>query len=555
MSHFTAFERLDRNTRRVGEIAAVLVRYGVADWLRKVPAPRMKEWLRADEGQDIAGLSRPVRIRLALTELGTTFIKLGQMLSMRPDLVGQELARELTRLQADTPPDPPGAAETLVERELGRPPHALFASFDTAPFASGSIAQVHHAVLQTGEEVVVKVQRAGIDKRIEADLGILADLAGLAEKHVSELKPYHPVALVRQLAKTLREELDFSRERRNLDEFRRNFPEDDIYFPAPYLALSTRRVLTMERLEGVPVSQVAELRGLDIDLDAFARRGATMYLQMVFRDSFYHADPHPGNLLVLPGEILGVLDCGMVQRLNEGVRETLEDMLAAAARGDAEALTDAVRHLATTPPTGPREELASDVTDFLAEYVGQPIGEVSLSAALSGITEIIYRHHIFLPPSVSMLLRTLIELEGTAKLLNPSFSLLEIISPYYRRTVGHGLSPGRFLVKLQRGSREWDRLLQALPRDLNDVLERLRAGTLSVHLDHRRLDPVVNRLVLGLLTASAFLGSSLLWSMKAAPLISGVSLAGAIGYTFSLVLGVMLFRRIRRSELPGSGQR
>jgi ubiquinone biosynthesis protein len=285
--------------------------------------------------QSIADLATPVRIRLALSELGTTFIKFGQMLSTRPDLVGPDVAAELAHLQSQTPPDPPGAAEATIEKELGSAPSALFASFDSTPFASASIAQVHHARLHSGEAVVVKVQKTGIGSRVEADLSMLVDLASLAERQLEDLKPYHPVAIVHQFTKMMRAELDFQRELRNIQQFRQNFAADEtVHFPVPYPELCSTRVLTMECLEGTLVSQVKTPTGEDSEMDAFARRGANTYLQMIFGDGFYHADPHPGNLMILPGGVVGVLDCGMVPRLDDDLREAIEDLLLAAVQRD-----------------------------------------------------------------------------------------------------------------------------------------------------------------------------------------------------------------------------
>ncbi len=548
MIHPTAMERLERNGRRVQEIISVLVRYGLADWLRKIPGNRVNEWLRNAEGRAISGLSGPERLRFGFTELGTTFIKLGQALSTRPDFVGQETARELGKLQSQAPPEPTGVAEATLTEELGHRPEVLFAHFDPVPFASASIAQVHRARLHSGEEVVVKIQRPGIEEKIVTDLSILADLAELAEKHAGEMKPYRPVETVRQFAKTLRRELDFARERRNMEEFRHNFAEDQsVRFPRPWPELSGRRVLTMERMEGVLVSQTEELRGLGVDLEGFSRRGAKMYLEMIFRDSFYHADPHPGNLMLLPGEIVGVLDCGMVERLGEGLREQMEDILLALAQEDAEAVADGLWSLAITPPTGRREQLRSDIGDLLAEHMGRSIKELRLREALTSLIDIIYRNGVFLPTGISLLLRTLIEIEGTAQLLSPSFSLAEVVRPYYREVIERKFSPGRLTRRFQRAFRDWDRLLQALPKDLNEIVQRILTGTLIVHLDYRRLEPVVNRLVLGLLASSLFLGSSLLWSMKAQPMVRGVSLIGAVGFALSLLIGFKLFRVIRKS--------
>lgn len=548
MLHLGAIERLERDTRRVAEIVGVLAKYGLADWLKSIPLAAVRERLRSVEGQLINELATNERFRLALTELGTTFIKLGQMLSTRPDVIGIELAEELSRLQSDTQPDEAATIRAILTEELGRPPEEVFGFFADEAFASASIAQVHLARLPTGENVVVKIQKANIQTQVESDLSILAGLAELAEKHVEQLKPYEPVALVRQFRRTILRELDFHTERRNLEEFARNFADDPgIRFPRPWPEFSSRRVLTMERFEGVLGSDTDGLKVTGVDLDEFARRGANMYLEMIFRDSFYHADPHPGNLMLLPGGVIGVLDCGMAGRLDESLRDEIEALLLAVAQRDAEALTDAVFLIGAVPANVAREQLRADLADFVAEYTGQSINELDLAGALRSLADIIRRHRISLPPGVSLLLRTLVVLEGTAQLLNPDFSLAEVIQPFYTRAVGRRLSPQRLWLRLQRSYRDWDRLLQSLPRDLTETLQRLRSGRLTVHLDHRHLDPVVNRLVLGILSASLFLGSSFLWSMKAPPLLFGVSVFGAAGYLMSVYLGWKLLRAVKHS--------
>jgi ubiquinone biosynthesis protein len=543
-----AIERLERDALRVAEIVGVLVKYGLADWLKKLPVTRLKQWLRSAEGQAIGDLGLNERVRLALTDLGTTFIKLGQMLSTRPDLVGLQLAEELSRLQAEAPADSPETVSQLIASELGQPPEVLLAAFDPEPFASASIAQVHGALLPTGERVVLKIQKSGVAKRVESDLSILSGLAELAEKYASELRPYEPVALVRQFRRSIQRELDFNSERRNLEEFGRNFAGDPtVRFPRPWPEFCSRRVLTMERFEGIPGTDTGRLLASGADLTELARRGAAMYLEMIFRDSFYHADPHPGNLMLLPGGVLGVVDCGMTGRLDEGLRDAIEGLLLAIAQKDAESLTDAVWYLGAVPPACSREQLRSDLTEFVAEYTAQSITELDLSAALGSLTDIIRRYRVVLPPGVSLLLRTLVLLEGTSRRLSPEFSLAEVIHPFYQKSLGRRLSPRRLLLRLARVYRDWDRLFQALPRDLNETLRRIRAGRFSVHLDHRHLDPVVNRLVLGIITASLFLGSSLLWSMNAPPLVGGVSVFGASGYLVALVMGWRLFRAVRKS--------
>jgi ubiquinone biosynthesis protein len=548
MIYSGAIDRLERNARRVGEIVSVLAKYGLTDWLRSIPLTRLQEWLRSVEGQPIIELRAEERVRLALTELGTTFIKLGQMLSTRPDLVGPEMAQELSRLQSNTSADPAEVIRQTIQAELGKPPEELFAEFTAEAFASASIAQVHRARLPDGHLVALKVQKQGVETKVEADLAILAGLAELAQKHVPQSRNYEPVALVRQFRRSLLHELDFTHERRNLEEFSRHFADDDtVRFPQAYPEFSGRRVLTMDWLDGIPGGEAERLKASGVDLNEFARRGAQLYLAMIFRDSFYHADPHPGNLMLLPGGVVGVLDCGMTGRLDEGLRDDIEGLLLAVAQTDAEGLTDAVWHLGSVPPDCQRDQLRADLAEFVADYAAQSISELDLSAALNGLTDIIRHNRIVLPPRLSLLLRTLVLLEGTSRLLSPEFSLAELIQPFYQKALGRRLSPRRLLIRLQRSYRDWDRLLQALPRDLNETLVRMRTGKFSVHLDHRHLDPVINRLVLGIITASLFLGSSLLWSMKAPPVLAGVSVFGAAGYLVAVYLGWRLYRAIKKS--------
>jgi ubiquinone biosynthesis protein len=545
---FAALTRLERNAHRVGQILAVLAKYGLADWFKGWNYSWIQERIQTFDGQHIPNLKLEERVRLAFTELGTTFIKLGQVLSTRPDLVGPELAREFAHLQTAAPADPPETVRATIEAEFGKPPQALFAEFDETPLASASIAQAHCARLHTGEEVVVKVQRAGIADKILPDLDILAGLAELAEKHAPQVRPYQPSAVVRHFRRTLLRELDFTFERRNLDDFASNFAEDEtIHFPHSYPQFSTRRVLTMERLNGILGTDAAALTASGADLNEFARRGATMYLQMIFRDAFYHADPHPGNLMLLPGGVVGVLDCGMIGRLDEELAEAIEDMLMAVVNPTSTDLAEVLLRLGSAPPGTPRDQLRADVTDFVADYTGQSIQDMDLSGALNSLLEIIRRYNITLPPPLSLLLRTLVELEGTAQQLSPAFSLAEVIRPFYTTMIRRRMSPRRLLGRLQHAYRDWERLVEALPRDFGDVLKRVRDGTFSVHLDHRHLDPVINRLVLGVMTSALIVGSSLLWSMKAPPVLLGVSVFGGAGYLVAIYLGWRLLRAIKKS--------
>lgn len=544
---FDALARLQRNARRVGEILAVLAKYGLADWLRWLDVDWIQDRLRSPTGERLRELRLEARIRLVLIELGTTFIKLGQVLSTRPDLVGPELAEELTGLQANTVPDPAEVARQTIEADLGKPPEELFATFEGEAFASASIAQVHGATLKTGERVVVKVRRQGVAERAEADLEILHALARLAENHAPSLRQYQPAALVRQFQRTLRRELDFTHERRNLEEFARRFASDPtVHFPAVHASLSGRTVLTMERLEGIPAADGEGLRASGADLNEFARRGAEMYLEMIFRDSVYHADPHPGNVMLLPGAVVGVLDCGMVGRIDAELRDQVEAMLFAAVEQDAAELAEVVLRLGAARDVD-RQALRTDLDEFLADYVGQSLREIDVGEALQSLFGLIRRYRIVLPAPLALLLRTLIVLEGTSRQLVHDFSLAELMEPFYARALRRRMSPRMLARRARRTWRDWDRLLDALPRDTREVLGRLREGSFRVHFDLAHLDKVLNRLTLGILVAALILSASALWIADAPPRIGSTSLLGLVAYALALAFGWRLLRAMRRS--------
>ena len=536
---------LIRGSKRFEQILRTLGKYGLADFLGDNLPKTIRDKLESAGGEKLAELSRPERLRMALTELGTTFIKLGQILSTRSDLVGPEIAAELAHLQSSTPADPPEVVRATLEAELGHPPEELFADFEAEAMASASIGQVHRATLKDGQQVVVKVQHDGIEQVVLDDFQILARLAELAARHSSELRLYRPRTLVEGFRRDLLRELDFGREGRSLERFRANFDDDpQVFFPRPFPELSSRRVMTMERIEGTSVKHTETLEQAGIDLQDVAHRGANLFLRQIFEHRFYHADPHPGNIFVLEGGVICLLDCGMTGRLDDRLRGDIEEMLGAAINTDSERLTDAVVRLATVPQNFDRAAFEADVSEFLDEYADQPLESWDFGAVVNDGTGIVRRHRIQLPASVSLLLRMLVELEGTARLLSPTFSLGELLEPYAHKAFHRKLDPERFARRLARDTRDWERLFQNLPRELSELLQRARQGTLDIHLQHRGLDATVNRLIYGVLTAALVLASSQLWSREIPPLIWGQSLPGVACAAGAAVLAVRLLRAI-----------
>lgn len=551
--NIASIPQIYRNFNRSVEVLSVLSKYGLADWISRLDLDFAKELFKNRSGEALARQTREVRIRLALAELGPTFIKLGQILSTRSDLVGADLASELEHLQDNAPADPPAVVRKIVEAELGHPVDELFDDFHDEPLASASIGQVHRARLKNGDDVVVKVRHEGIEKKVRVDLDILAGLAQLAEK-VPEFQNYRPRATVTEFQRTLLRELDFDRELRHMERFAQDFAGDaKVHIPGTYPELSSTRVLTMERLRGVKLTELPgkPLNGYDQAL--IARRGAELFLDMIFTHGFYHADPHAGNIVVLPDNTIGLLDYGMVGRLDEQLREDFEEMLLAIGNRDALHLTSIITRIGAAPANLDQAALSLDVADFVSHYANQRLDEFDLSGSLTDMVEIIRRYQIMLPARVAMLIKVLAMLEGTARLISPKFSLNEVMRPYQRRMVLRRLSPLRRLRKFRRIFSEFEYLAATLPRGIIDIVQQVQSGRFDIHLDHRGLEPSVNRLVFGMLTSALFLGSSWMLSNKVPPLLplpwggGSLSVLGTAGCGIAIALGLRLLRAINKS--------
>ena len=544
----TSIPQFASDAKRFREIVTILTKYGLAEFLETYEPEFIKNLRNRHKSDREKTLTPEARVRMAMTELGTTFIKLGQIMSTREDIVGPVLAEELTQLQSSTPADPP---ETVVETftaELGQSPEALFSEFDARAIASASIGQVHRARLRDGTPVVVKIQHDGIEQTIHRDLNILMGLADLAEKHDENLQNYQPRKTLSEFRRSLLRELDFRREQRNLDRFVKNFKNDpSVHIPIAFSELSSRRVLTMEMLEGFSIADEQRLIEEAVDTREVAKKGANIFLEMIFRDGFYHADPHPGNIWVLPDGSIGLLDGGMVGSIDEHTRDDLEEMLMAAVNRDADRITDYVLRIGTVPRGIDRNALRVDISEFVTEYIGSSLKDFDLSGALTGLTTIIRDYRIILPPSISLLLKVLVMLEGTSRQLDRDFNLAELLQPYQAKAIRRKYSPEKMMHRVQRVYRDWDRLLEMLPREFADIVERIRDGSFDVKLEHRHLDTVVNRLVYGILVAALFMGSCWLTAAKIPPLVKGVSVVGAGGCLVAFVLGFRLFRAIKKS--------
>ncbi len=582
----TAIPQLYRNLKRWREILAVLRRYGLADWLTQFQLP-FRDALKDPGGVPLSKYTREQRVKMALTDLGPTFIKLGQVLAARPDLVGPSLAEELKSLRASVPADSIEQVRETLHQELGEDYEQHFTTIESQPLATASVGQVHKAKLKDGNAVVIKVLRSEIEPTVRQDMEVLTGLAQLAE-HVDAFAIWRPSDMVRQLAPMITREIDFARERQNLEHFGEVFEshESGVLIPRAVRELCTRRVLVMEEMTGTslsdflkdykeqsshqqqafsgPTDQGSEQDAMDgsrakdssSTKDRLAEKLADVYLAMIFDEGLFHADPHPGNLIVASDGRLAILDFGMVGRIDENLRESIEEMLIAISQSDQYRLTRLIRRIGDAPLDLDESLLAIDVAEFIGTFGRQRLGEFDMTGAINSLSELLHRHAITLPNQSALLLKMLISLEGTLRELGASFDSLEMVRNFVRRVMRRRLSPERRLRQARRIYHEAESFLESAPEELVSLMRQTRKGELRVVLEHQRIGPTVNRLVLGLMASAVFLGSSLLMAMKVPPLLfqqeaflgmQEISLLGVVGVFGSFSVMMWLLMAIRRT--------
>lgn len=553
----TAIPQIYRNIRRSTEIASILSKYGFVELVRRLKLDSLiPGWKRGQADSERLPETAGVRIRKAMTELGPTFIKMGQFLSTRPDIVGVDIAEELQELQSNVKADEFGQVKKTIESELNGSLEQLFLHFEETPIASGSIGQAHLAILPDGQEVVVKVQHPNIENVIKTDLEILTALATWAEQ-IEDFRNYQPVTLIREWSSVIRTELNFRREEQRLRQFETLMQaEKRLKIPAAFSKYCSGRVLTMERIQGHSLGELCRNRNSGLDLNEIAKTGASIYLHMIFRHGIYHADPHGGNLFVLADGRIALIDFGMVGRISQNLRESIEEMLLAIVNQDVPMLATLIRHVGRVPSSVDRDLLDNDLADFVSQYTTQSLDHFDVSGALNDIVTIIRRHQILLPADAAVLIKTLVSLEGTGRQLNPHFNLMELLAPLRREMILDRLSPRRYLRRGRRLMIEIEHLVDRLPERLSTILKLIQDGEINVQINHHRMGANINRLVMGMLTSALFLGSSILLSMKVPPLlfagqavwgIQDMSLIGLMGMLACILLGIRLLWSIRVS--------
>jgi ubiquinone biosynthesis protein len=480
---------------RERQIAEVLVRYGLSYLGNIVGLAHLMTAAQAAVGRAPADArTPPENLRLALEELGPTFIKIGQSLSTRTDLLSPEYRAELTKLQDTAPAVPTEVVEEIVERELYAPADRAFATFAVAPLACASVGQAHTATLHDGTEVVVKVRRPNVVEDVERDLEIIQNFAERATRHSKTAARYDVVGLADEFVRSLRAQFDYLQEARNAERFSANFAGDPwVQIPHVFPELTTWRVITLERIRGMKITDLAALGEAGLDQHTLAERTARIVAKMIFDDGFFHADPHPGNFFIEPTGHVGIVDFGMVGALDDRLREQLGRLLSEFLREDPGRLADGLLALGTATEAVDRGRLREDLANLLARDVGRSIGEISLRSTIGEMLEIVRRHRLRVPRDLSLLFTVLIIAEGIVAQLDSEFRFAEALAPYAQRHLISGMTPRRVSQRLEEFGVDLAELAVDLPSRLDRISAAIETGGLEIHLRTDEMDALLAR--------------------------------------------------------------
>ncbi len=518
--------RQARYLGRYREIAQVLVHHGfgyLVDQLglsALLSLPR-RVILRAPAPPPLGSAAR---LREALIELGPTFVKLGQALSTRPDLLPTDVISELSKLQDTVPPFPGEQAVALIEATFQAPIEQIFTHFERQPFAAASLGQVHAAVLPDGTQVVVKVQRPDIANRIQTDLAILADLAALAQERLPLAAQYNVCEIVWEFSTMLRAELDYVREARNAERFRQMFcGNPHIYIPRVYWEYTDTRILTTERIVGIKLNDTAGLRAAGVDLPRLARVSLDITLEEIFAHGFFHSDPHPGNFFVINGDVLGVVDFGQVGTLDHATMQGLLWMMGALVNHDSQGLLRALERLGVIARRSATMALRRDLERFVEGFVDRPLGLISARETFEGLTALLRRHRLVIPGPLATLLKTIVMMEGLGMQLDPGLNVFAAARPYIQRALREQINPTALGAQALAGGRELSELAFEIPMQLSQSLQHLNDGELRLQtreLELRRVASALigaaNRLALALVVSAFIVGvAALVIAMRA----------------------------------------
>jgi len=544
-----------QNLKRYRQIAGVLIKYGFSDLVYRMNLISPLKPGKGKKESTTIPRSTPVRVRLALEELGPTFVKLGQVLSTRPFLLPVEYIIELTKLQDQVEPMPWPLASGILTSELGKPVDQCFLKINEMPLASASLAQVHEAVLLDGTPVVVKIQRQGIKKVIDSDMRILYDVAEMLERNIPESSQYDPRGIIEELARSTQKEINFLNEARNMEIFAENFKDEAaIKVPRVYREYSTSKVLTLEKIDGIKISNLEKLKLAGYDAERICKNGSRLVLKMIFEDGFFHADPHPGNLFVCENEIIAPVDYGMMGTLSERQKNELADMVMTVMSRDTDAIIRVLQNSGVIPEQANIRILDQELSELIVKYYKMSLSQIDMKTAMDDFFAVAHRHQIRFQAEFMLLGKALMTYEEVARVLYPQYNFIAEIAPYLKKLASSKFRPANFMKDLLRITDELRWFLVESPRTWRQISGKLSAGKLQVQMRHIGLDTFIkemdrssNRLSVSLLVAALIVGSSMIMTVEKGVMLFDLPVLGLIGYLFAGILGILLVISILRS--------
>jgi ubiquinone biosynthesis protein len=563
ISSLLKFWNTYKNINRIRQIVNVLLKHGFGQFIEQINLKRFiplrKRIKYFARWQEVERHTIPERLRMAFSELGPSFIKLAQILSTRPDLITGEYANEFKKLLDRVPPFSSGKARQIIETELNISLNDVFSDFDDFPVAAASIAQVHNATLKTGEKVIVKIQRPDIREIIEMDIIILNAIARLMLRYIPESKFFDPKGIVNEFSRSVKKEVDFIIEAKNAQRFKRNFAKNpDIVIPHIYTDLLSEKVIVMERLEGIRIDDIKGIDSLGIDRSELAKKGVDAYFKMIFEDGFFHADPHPGNIFVMPDGKIGLLDYGIIGWLTPEMMENIAGAFLAVLKKDFDRLADLYIELGLVA-----EEIDIDVfkKEFRADlaYLLEPLYELTISEVnfpeyLEALTHLVIKHGLTVPSDLLLMNKSILILDNIGRQLDPDFSAVKAAEPYAVKLVKRRVSPQRLIDKTGENLSEIGGLLFDTPKQMNRLLRKTMKDEVGFKIDltgmekfRKDIDRSSNRLAFSVIVAAIIIGSSMLIQSGIGEKVMGLPALGATGFLVAILLGLWLLISILRS--------
>lgn len=564
MGVLSGIKRNFKSISRYNQILKVLIKYGFEDLVyylderkrytfiqKLIPQASIKHALL---------YSKWAKMRLICEELGPTFVKFGQILSNRADLIPLELTLELEKLQDNVPPMPQKVAKEVVELELKDSVENLFAWFDPNPFASASMAQVHKVTLHSGKRVALKVQRFGIYEIIEEDIKVMYKIAEVLEKRIPSIKSFDPVGLVENFEYSIFKELDFINESINVERFNNNLKNDETldhygYAPKVYHEFTTSKVLALEFISGIKIDKITELNEQGIDTKVIAKRLANCYYKQIFEYGFFHADPHPGNLLVLPNAHIAYLDFGMMGSMLPRDIAIFGKLFMAITNKNINEIIRALQHLSSNIVIANMRSLEFDINEFVEKYYVRDVHKNEMSTILLELKDIIINHGLKVPTYFFLFARSLVTLEGVIEKLDPDFEHFEIVRPYLTKSITKKFNPITIGKKLGNSIVEFADYMEEFPSDFKNAIKKINSGRIKVDLTHKGIDPVVHtlqriakQLVSTFVMVALIISAALFIVFKVHPLWKSFSIIGLTSFFLAIILGIRVVLNISKGD-------